>query len=213
MGNLSATQKAMLVEITNTVENFADKNLSLKAYAVTAEDKVSDMGAHGKGKALSSVGDLLQRIAALSDVRVQKKEGVSPGSSMPSLFSGQTMKMDNKVTKINGLVNEWTQVANDCRQTYNMGLGKYLLLKAEHAMGRKGMLEVGKVSGKNGNFVYVNAHAVGLSHKMNDFQAIGVRMHNYEDALAKLTSALTSAPTAPKAPKPLDVKPPEYQGD
>merc|ERR1711871_743049 len=72
--SLKGTAQALLIEITDTVEEYADKTfeliqgnqqvvadnyLSLKAYAVTAEDKVVKYVGHGKGKNLSSLGDLL----------------------------------------------------------------------------------------------------------------------------------------------------------
>merc|ERR1719197_2333126 len=90
--NLDSTTQSMLVQITNTVEKYADmafktiqgdhqkiadNYLSLKAYAVTANDKLSDYTAKGKGKNLSSLGDLLISVASLSDVKPQKAEGLS----------------------------------------------------------------------------------------------------------------------------------------
>jgi len=224
---LSGAQKALLVEITNTVEGFADKTfktiegkfstiadnyLSLKAYAVSAEDLVIDAVGKGKGLALSSIGDLLQSVAALSDVDVEKKNGLAAEPVAPALFSSGNVDMKNQVTKINGLVDEFTKTANDVRQRWPMGLGHYLLMKAEHSMSKKGMLQVDKVKGKHGNFVFVNAHAVGLSHKMDEFSELAVRMATYEDALAKLTSALSSKPSPLPAPKPYSVPAPEYDG-
>merc|ERR1711924_161537 len=49
------------------------------------------------------------------------------------------------------------------------GLGKYLLDKLEQSMLAKGVLQVDRVSGKAGNFVYMNGRSVGLSNKLNDF--------------------------------------------
>merc|ERR1712146_330395 len=100
----------------------------------------------GKGRNLSSLGDLLVSIAALSAVKV-----------------------DDSVNKINGLANEYTGVAAAVRARWSMGLGKYLLMKAEQSMLGKGVLQVDKLSDKTGNFVFVNGHAVGLSNKLNDF--------------------------------------------
>merc|ERR1711998_372832 len=120
--HLSNAKQSMLVEITNTVENMADKAfktiqgshqkiadnyLSLKAYAVTASSKLEDYVIKGKGKNLSSLGDLLMNIAALSSVKPQKAEGVSASSTLPEVFSGGVVKVDNSVNKINGLVNEF----------------------------------------------------------------------------------------------------------
>merc|ERR1711959_847300 len=50
--HLSAAKQAMLIEITNTVEDTADHYLSLKAYAISAESKVVAYVGQGKGKNL-----------------------------------------------------------------------------------------------------------------------------------------------------------------
>merc|ERR1711918_253494 len=104
----------------------ADNYLSLKAYAVTAEEKVVAYVGQGKGKNLSSLGDLLVNIAALSDVEVEKEEGLSPSGELPMIFSSGTVKVDNSVSKINGLVHEYITTVNSCRMRWPMGLGKYL---------------------------------------------------------------------------------------
>merc|ERR1711998_759475 len=115
------------------------------------------MGKKGKGKNLSSLGDLLMNIAALSSVKPQKAEGVSASATLPEVFSGGVVKVDNSITKINGLVNEFITTANSCRQRWPMGLGKYLLLKLEGSMSAKGVLQVDKVEGHSGNWVFVTA--------------------------------------------------------
>merc|ERR1719453_2308196 len=75
--SLKGTSTALLIEITDTVE----------AYADTAEEKVVAYVGQGKGKNLSSLGDLLVNIAALSDVEVEKEEGLSPSGELPKIFS------------------------------------------------------------------------------------------------------------------------------
>merc|ERR1711924_152772 len=40
----------------------------------------------GKGKNLSSIGDLLTQVAALSQVKIKKAEGVGAGASHPLCF-------------------------------------------------------------------------------------------------------------------------------
>merc|ERR1711896_6562 len=97
--NLAAEKKTMLVEITNTVEKYADMTfktiqgkhqkiadnyLSLKAYAVTAKDKINDYVAKGKGKNLSSLGSMLTTVGAMSHVKVGKAEGLSPSKVLPA---------------------------------------------------------------------------------------------------------------------------------
>merc|ERR1712054_567719 len=48
-------------------KKIADNYLSLKAYAMAAGDKVADYVAKGKGRFLSSIGDLLQTVGGLGD--------------------------------------------------------------------------------------------------------------------------------------------------
>merc|ERR1711998_668135 len=226
--NLAAEKKTMLVEITNTVEEYADMTfetiqgkhqkiadnyLSLKAYAVTAKDKITAYIGHGKGKNLSSLGDLLANIASMSSVVAHKEEGLAPpGEDLTAVFSGAKVKVKNSVSKINGLVNEFVEAANACRMRWPMGLGKYLLLKLEGSMSKKGVLQVDKIEGHSGNWVFVNGHAVGLSNKLNDFEGLAVRMAHYEGTLAKLTAALTGK-AKKAAPHQVFAKAPEWEGD
>merc|ERR1712167_505879 len=141
----------------------ADNFLSLKAYATTAADKITDYLAKGKGRNLASIGDLLQTVA-VEDAKVAPAEGEGFGSpTLPLLFSGKEVKVDNSVSKINGLVNEYIKTMGEVKERWPMGLGKYLLSKLEIAMQKTGALEVDKIAEKAGNYVFINAHAVGLS--------------------------------------------------
>merc|ERR1712022_15685 len=150
-------------------QKLADNYLSLKAYAATAEDKVQDYVGKGKGRNLSSLGDLLTNVAGLS-----KAEGLSPTDHLPAIFTAKQVKVDAAVSKINGLVNEYVEVVNGVRMRWPMGLGKYLLFKLERSMSKKGVLQVDKVEQKSGNWVYINGHAVGLSSKLKDFEGLAV---------------------------------------
>merc|ERR1712216_813688 len=228
-GNLARTKRAMLIEISERVERAADKlfktiqgnhkkiadnYLSLKAYSVTAGHKIKKYTAAGKGKNLSSLGDMLTTINGLSAVKAQKAEGVGAGSSkIPSIFTSRNIKVSNSVNKINGLVNEYTKVTNAVRARWPMGLGKYLLLKCEQSMLARGVLQVDKVSNHAGNFVFVNGRAVGLSNKLNDFESLAVRMGHYEATLAKLTAALAGKKHKPAGKKPYSVPAPEWPGN
>merc|ERR1712072_495175 len=71
-------------------QKVADNYLSLKAYAVASADKVVDYRKKGKnGRNLSSVGDLLQTVAALGAVKPPKAEGLGMGGkTIPSIFTG-----------------------------------------------------------------------------------------------------------------------------
>jgi hypothetical protein len=206
--NLDKTKKTMLVEISQTVEAtadnlfetiqgnhkvLADNYLSLKAYGVAAGDKVDEYVGKGKGKNLSSLGDILSTIAGLADVNVPKTDGIAAGAdSIPAIFSSKSVPVKNSVSKINGLVSEYTSVTNQVRQRWPLGLGKYLLKKLEESMLEKGVLQVDKIEGKDGNYVFLNGHAVGLSNKLNDFEDLAITMPVYEKKLAKITASLTA---------------------
>merc|ERR1712188_113148 len=167
--------------------------------------------AEGTGRGLSSIGDLLQTVAAIGAVKAPKAESPGFGSSkLTEIFSGKTMKVPNAVAKIIGLVNEFTTSAKQVRERWPMGLGKYLLDKLEESMMGKGVLQVDKVDGKAGNYVFLNGHSVGLSNKLSDFAALAARMTTYEDVLAKLTSKLT---VGPHNNAKTYAKPPEWEGN
>merc|ERR1712216_522935 len=228
-GNLKRTKRALLIEISERVEATADKlfktiqgshqkiadnYLSLKAYAVTAKAKVKAYVAKGKGRNLSSLGDVLSTVGGLSSVKVKKAEGVGAGAStIPAIFTSKKIKVSNSVNKINGLVNEYTGVCNAVRARWPMGLGKYLLLKMQESMLGKGVLQVDKVSNHAGNWVFINGRAVGLSNKLNDFESIAVRMGHYETTLAKLTAKLSGKGRKPAGKKPYRVPAPEWPGN
>merc|ERR1711934_693166 len=182
MENIATEKKALLTTISSSVENMADNVfkavqedrhkiadnfLSLKAYATTAADKITDYLAKGKGRNLASIGDLLQSVA-VEDVKVQPEEGEGFGSAEIPLLS-----------------------------------------KLEIAMQKTGALEVDKVAEKAGNYVFINAHAVGLSSKLSDFEGLAVAMSHYEKTLASLTGTLTTKKTAGK----VSVSPPEWEGN
>merc|ERR1712225_71829 len=191
-------------------QKLADNYMSLKAYAVASADKVIDYRKKGKnGRNLSSVGDLLQTIAALGAVKPPKAEGLGMGGkTIPTIFSEKKIKVGNAVAAINGLVNEYSTSCAQVRARWPMGLGKYLLDKLEESMLEKGVLQVDKVQGKAGNFVYMNGRSVGLSNKLNDFAKLASRMSMYESVLAKLTAKLS----VPHKPAKFYAKPPEWQG-
>merc|ERR1719409_1330579 len=167
--------EAMANKVYQTVQGnrqkIADNYLSLKAYAATAADKISDYVAKGKGRGLGSIGNLLKTVGSRAHVKVGKDEGVGAGAGkIPLIFSSKHVKVANPVNKINWLVDEYIKLLSEVQQRWPIGLGKYLLSKVEANMQKRGILEVDRVAGKAGNFVFVNAHSVGLSSKLNDFQ-------------------------------------------
>merc|ERR1712072_661943 len=183
-------------------QHIADNYLSLKADAVSAKDKIEDYKGAGKGLALSSIGDLLGSVGALSAIKAN-----------PALFSGGNFKSAGSVKAINGLVNEFTQQCNQVRNRWPMGLGKYLLDKLEQSMTGKGVLQVDKVDGHHGNYVYVNGRSVGLSNKLSDFSTLATKMVDYEAVLAKLTAKIQPSPPHGAGVKRVTAGPPQWQGD
>merc|ERR1712070_1140324 len=194
--HLKNTKRFLQVELNESVERaadnvfkimegkrqkIADNYLSLKAYAVSAADKVEDYVNKGKGRALSSIGDLLVTVGSMGAVHAKPAEGLGMGGSvLPTIFSGDEIKVSYAVAAINGLVNEYTKSCEQVRARWPMGLGKYLLDKAEESMTGAGVLQVDKVEGKAGNYVFINGRSVGLSNKMSDFSTLAARMTTYE---------------------------------
>merc|ERR1711977_572949 len=208
--------EAMANKVYQTVQGnrqkIADNYLSLKAYAATAADKITDYVAKGKGRGLGSIGDLLKSVGSRANVKVGKDEGVGAGAaSIPLIFSAKHVKVSNPVNKINWLVDEYIKLLAEVQARWPMGLGKYLLSKVEGNMQKSGILEVDRIGGKAGNFVFVNAHSVGLSSKLSDFEGLSVRMTHYQKALAKLTGKLAQKHKG--KPKKVMVKPPEWEGN
>jgi len=208
--------EAMANKVYQTVQGnrqkIADNYLSLKAYAATAADKISDYVAKGKGRGLGSIGDLLKTVGSRVNVKVGKAEGVGAGATkIPMIFSAKHITVKNPVTKINWLVDEYIKLLAEVQQRWPIGLGSYLLSKVEANMQKRGILEVDRVAGKAGNFVFVNAHSVGLSSKLSDFEGLAVRMTRYQTTLAKMTGKL--ARKHAKQAKKVFVKPPEWEGN
>merc|ERR1712054_479204 len=210
--HLKDTKRYLQVELNESVERaadnvfkiiegkrqvVADNYLSLKAYAVSAVDKVEDYVIKGKGRGLSSIGDLLVTLGQLEAVHAPAEEGLGMGGDeLPTIFSGEIVHVSGAVAAINGLVNEFPEAAVQVRERWPMGLGKYLLDKLEESMIEKGVLQVDKVEGEAGNFVFINGRSVGLSNKMSDFSTLATRMAVYESVLAKLTSKITPPPSS-----------------
>merc|ERR1712036_178113 len=135
-------------------QKIADNYLSLKAYAAVAKDKVQDyLAKGGKNRNLSSVGDLLTTVGALSKVKVKATKGLGFGAKkIPSIFSGKKIKVKGSVSKINGLVTEYMKVLSQVRNRFPVGLGNYLMAKLETSMQGTGALEVDKVQDRAGNY-------------------------------------------------------------
>merc|ERR1711896_115707 len=160
------------------------------AYAVAAVDKVDDYVGKGKGKNLSSIGDLLKTVGDVGAVKAPKAVGLGMGGTfVPPIFGGKGAKVTSARSKINGLVNEYASNVAQVRMRWPLGLGKYLIDKLEISM---------------------TGRSVGLSNKLSDFSSLAVRMTTYEGTLAKLTAKL--AGPKPKKAK-FFAKAPEWQGN
>merc|ERR1711985_80204 len=199
-----AVKRFLRVELTERLENaadnvfkavagkrnkIADNYLSLKAYAISAKDRVID------------------------SVKIRAAPGLGlGGGKAPPLFAGKKIKEAKSLSKINGLVNEFTRSVGQVRMRWPLGLGKYLLDKLEESMMTRGVLEVDKIAGKRGNFVFINGRSVGLSNKLNDFSKLSSGMSAYESTLAKLTAQLTKSSKGKKPAGKIVAKPPEWQG-
>merc|ERR1711970_405423 len=225
--NIDTEKKTLLTTISVAVENMADNifgtvqgnrqkiadsYLSLKAYATAAADEIADYVTKGKGRGLSSIGDLLETLAEDVGDAPKPCSGMGFGADhIEAVFSGEEIPVTDSVSKVNGLVNEYISQLKQVKDRWPMGLGHYLLAKPERSMQGPGALEVDKISGKNGNFVFVNAHSVGLSSKLGAFERLAVSMRIYEDVLSKLTGSVSNKPIA--AHKDISIGPPEWEGD
>merc|ERR1711970_954017 len=154
-------------------------------------DDIEDYVTKGKGRGLSSIGDLLVTVGSLGPVHAPAHKGLGMGGDeLPAIFSGETLKVSGAVAAINGLVDEFTESTNAVHMRWPMGLGKYLMDKLEVSMLGKGVLQVDKVEGKSGNYVFVNGRSVGLSNKLSDFSDLAAKMTPYESVLAKMTAKI-----------------------
>lgn len=226
LANMKKSKKALATFAASTIERMAngvyktiqggrhkvaDNYLSLKAYAATGKDAITDYMKKSKRSGLSSIGDLLVTVGRLSSVKVSKSEGVGAGAkSLPSIFGAKNVKAKNAVSSINFLVNEYTRTLTSVQQRWPMGLGKYLLAKVEANMQKSGILEVDRLPGKSKNFVFVNAQQVGLSSKLSDFAGLAVKMTSYQ---ATLTGMASKVAKKAKNSKRVFMKPPEWQGN
>jgi hypothetical protein len=137
---------------------------------------------------MQSIGDLLISIAYMSRVRPAPSPGLAMGNpKIQQLFSAKKIKMKNVVSKINGLVNEYTQLMVQVRARWPFGIGKYFLNQVDASMMGKGILEVAKTRSNGGKMVFINAHSVGLSASVRAFKKIATPIKAYSAALVALT--------------------------
>merc|ERR1711981_425810 len=228
-----ATQKLTGVASNiNKANKAARKNIRAQTSAMQADMNKRIVTAITTGEALGKT--VQQRLtsnlkSSVRSMRVELAEGLDRAADrVLRTVSGKRHKMaDNYLSlkaysvaaidkvvdclaAVNGLVNEYAGSCKLVRARWPMGLGKYLMDKLEVSMLSKGVLQVDKIGGKKGNFVYINGRSVGLSNKLNDFASLAAKMSVYEAVLAKLTAKL---PTTTKKQKTLKVLPPQWQGN
>merc|ERR1711988_632331 len=183
--NIKVAAQGLQTLASEKIERMANKVFKL---VQGNRQKITDYVAKGKGRGLGSVGDLLKTVGSRANVKVGKDEGVGAGAAtIPLIFSAKHVTVSNPVNKINWLVDEYIKLLAEVQARWPMGLGKYLLSKVEGNMQKSGILEVDRIGGKAGNYVFVNAHSVGLSSKLSDFEGLAVRMTHYQKTLAKMT--------------------------
>jgi len=225
MSNINAAQRALQLEIGEQVERMADtvlktvnqdrgtianNYLSVKGYAGAAADTIMDYIQKGNGKGISSIGDFLQVVAIKSAVKTKPAQGLSAGSGViESPFDGKLIKEVTEISKVNGLVDEYSKIFSEVNGRYPFGIGRYLLAKLSDSMAKGGILKVGEKSGSSGQYVHVDGKALGLSHKMGEFSDIGCRLHHYQSFLTKLSAKLPKTMVI----TPITVAPPEWQGN
>merc|ERR1712146_645322 len=182
-------------------QKIADNYLSLKAYCVASKFKW--MGYRKKAKQpLVSIGDLCATLGGMANLVAKPSPGIGMGrKTIRTLFSGKKIKGAGAVKRINGLVDEYMKTVVVVRNRWPFGIGKYLLAR----------LEVSKIGA--GQAVFINARAVGLTNKLNDFRSLAVGMKTYEANLAKLTQRLAKKKKRSRKRKGLSVSPPEWNGN
>jgi hypothetical protein len=190
----------------------ADNYLALKAYAASKAGDIIDYTTKEGGKGLFSLGDLLTTVAALSSYHTKAAEGVGfGGGKVPPIFGGDLITVSTTLTKANGLVDEWTKAMSMVRTRWPIGIGHYLLGKVQYAMQNEGLLTIGSISRADGQFVYINAHTVGLSNKLPELEKLATKTVDYQHALKHLTAKLPKKKKVAK--KPFYVPGQEWQGD
>jgi len=225
MSNINVAQRALSIEIGEQVERMADtvlktvvgdrstianNYLSVKGYAGAAADTIMDYIQKGEGKGLSSIGDFLQAVAVNSAVKTKPSQGLTAGSgTLEAAFGGELIHEVKDITKVNGLVDEYSKIFTTVNGRWPFGLGRYLLSKLSDSMAKGGILKIGAKSGSSGQYVHVDGKALGLSHKMGEFSNIGCRLVTYQSFLTKLTSKLPKTAVI----SPITVAPPEWQGN
>merc|ERR1712164_69668 len=126
-GHLKNTKRFLQVELNESVERaadnvlkimegkrqkIADNYLSLKAYAVASADKVTDYVSKGQGRALSSIGDLLQTIGSLGPVKAKPAEGLGMGGdSLPEIFSGNFVYINGRSVGLSNKLSDFASLA------------------------------------------------------------------------------------------------------
>jgi len=207
---IEAMADEVLKTITEDRKNTANNYLSVKGYSKCAQDGLLNFISKADGNGLSSVGAFLKSVAVVSDEETKPAAGIAAGSGgIVAPFGSGIIPEVPEINKVNGLVDEFSQVFADVSGQYPYGIGKFLLSKLAASMASDGILTTGKTDGHSGTFVYVSGEKLGLAHKMDTFSTLGCRITDYEQALGALTAELPKR----KIISPVVVPAPEWQGN
>merc|ERR1711964_878053 len=163
----------------------------------TAKIMIRAYVAKGQGGALSSIGDFLVTVAQMSTVKTAAATGVGAGlGKMLSPFTGKWTKVKNGVSRVNGLVNEYTGILTQVKRRWPMGMGRYLMARLEESMQRKGIMLTNTIAKRSGHWVFINGRSVGFGNRLPAFLELAVKMKHYQKALAHLTAKPPRAASA-----------------
>jgi len=191
----------------------ADNYLALKAYCGAMAGDIIEYTMKEGGKGLFSLGDLLGTVASLSSYHTKAAEGIGfGGDKVPPVFGGDLITVSTPLSKANGLVNEWSKAMSMVRTRWPIGIGHYLLGKVQYAMQNQGLLTVGSISERDGQFVYINAHTIGLSNRLPELEKLAAKTTKYQHFLTNLTKKLPKKKKVAKKPYFVPMKK-EWQGD
>merc|ERR1719502_1654916 len=203
----------VFVAVIKNRGKIADNSLALKAYCASRAGDIIDYTTKEDGKGLFSLGDLLTTVAAVSGYHTKAAEGVGfGGGEAPPVFGGKLIPVSTALSKASGLVDEWSKAMSMVRSRWPIGIGHYLLSKVQYAMQNEGLLTIGSIADKDGQFVYINPHTVGLSNRLPELEKLAAKTTAYQAALTKLTSKLPKKKKVAKKPYFVPLAK-EWQGD
>jgi len=221
-GHLQSKIQKMSDNVFNLIQGnqqkLADNYLSAKAYCVAAKWKFRAYNKKSRQNPLVSIGDWCNTVAALSNVKISKSPGIGMGlKTIPTLFSGKKIKVvKGAVSKINGLVAEYMRTIKQVTARWGLGIGKYLIKKIAASYAFEGGPPSGIERQELGQEGYrrVPQWAQDWTQQSPEhFRALAVNMKTFSATLSELTKRLSKIAVKSAAAKPVEVKPPEWNGN